>query len=111
MTNVAFTAGTFWLIVEATFKSEADLATFQDAFKTLSDYVSKNEPNTLTYQVAKSDKDPLKVVIVERYLTKDDYLNVHRTSQPFLKFRPILHALGPTISGNSYYGLEGVGFV
>jgi hypothetical protein len=43
---------------------------------------------TLSYQVAISDQDPLKVAILERYSDKDNgYMTIHRSGSEFLKFR------------------------
>ena len=62
---------------------------------------------TLSYQVAISDKNPLMVVVMERYSDKDNgYLTVHRSGSEFLKFREILKGMQEKgeveISGESY---------
>jgi quinol monooxygenase YgiN len=92
----------FWLIVEVTFKSEADVKTFEAAWRPVAEYCRAHEPNTLSYQMARSDKEPFKIVMLERYKTKKDYLEVHRSSEAFLKFKPQLLALEPVITGHSY---------
>jgi hypothetical protein len=48
-------------------------------------------------------QEPLRVLIYERYVDKQAYLEVHRTSAQFLQFRPALAALSPTIDGHSYF--------
>jgi quinol monooxygenase YgiN len=59
-----------------------------------SKYVKEHEPNTLAYEVLLNDKDPLQVLILERYKEKADaYLQVHRSSAAFLEFRPKLKAM------------------
>lgn len=60
----------FDLIVALTFKSIGDKATFISMFSILAEYVRLNEPTTLSYELAESDKDPLRIVIVERYVDK-----------------------------------------
>jgi quinol monooxygenase YgiN len=70
---------------------------------------------TLSYQVAISDKNPLTVVVMERYLDKDyGYLNVHRSGTEFLKFRELLKGMQERgeveIDGESYVETR-LGFV
>ena len=48
-------------------------------------------------------QEPLRVLIYERYVDKQAYLEVHRTSAQFLQFRPALAALSPKIDGHSYF--------
>lgn len=62
---------------------------------------------TLSYQVAISDKDPLMVVVLERYSDKENgYLTVHRSGGEFLKFRELLKGMQEKgeveINGESY---------
>ena len=62
-----------------------------------------HEPGTLSYELARSDKDDKAVIIIERYADKEDaYLRVHKGSTAFAQFRPKLAALEPVISGHSY---------
>lgn len=104
------TPGAFWLVVAVTFNQEADVATFEKAFKPLAEYVTKAETSTLSYGFAKSDSDPKRILIFERYATKQAYLDVHKTSEAFLAFRPQLSALNAKIDGHSYYE-GGLGFI
>jgi quinol monooxygenase YgiN len=78
------------------------------------DYVKANEPGTLAYNVLLSDQDPLQVMVLERYQDKEEaYLQIHKSSTPFLAFRSKLQAMQEaghvTISGHSYLD-SGVGF-
>mmetsp|Transcript_14992 Transcript_14992/g.36006 ORF Transcript_14992/g.36006 Transcript_14992/m.36006 type:complete len:122 (+) Transcript_14992:223-588(+) len=62
---------------------------------------------TLSYKVAISDGDPLKVVVIERYTDKDHgFLEVHRSGKEFLKFRKRLKSMQESgdvrIDGDSY---------
>lgn len=96
----------FFLLVDLEFADSESLDIFYQAFKPLSEYVLSKEKGTLTYEVLVSDKNPNKVLILEKYINKDYYLNVHKTSEPFLTFRPILSKLTEEkkviVNGNSY---------
>jgi len=87
---------------------------FLNDIKPVADYVKSSEPDTIAYEMLLSDKDPLQVMVLERYLDKENaYLNVHKSSAPFLAFRPKLKAMEEnghvSISGNSYID-SGIGF-
>ena len=105
----------FSLLVAMTFQDAATKAEFLQDIQPLMDYVRDHEPTTLGYEVLLSDKDNLKALILERYTDKKNaYLSIHKSSAPFLTFRPKLQALMDagrvTISGESYED-AGVGFV
>ena len=60
-----------------------------------------------------SDKNNLQLYILERYLNKDVYLNIHKKSTEFLEFREKFQRLitsGTIVEGESYYE-SGIGFV
>ena len=97
----------FTLLVTLKFKSEKYVDQLLSDIKPLCDYIKANEPTTLAYEVMKSDKDPLMVTLMERYADKDEaYLKIHKSSKPFLEFRPKLKAMqddgNVEISGESY---------
>jgi quinol monooxygenase YgiN len=97
----------FSLLVTLQFQDADALRTFQAAFAPLAQYVRANEPDTLAYEALLSDKDPLQVLVLERYRNKEHaYLQVHKSSAPFLQFRPQLAKLQDegkvTLSGHSY---------
>ena len=95
--------GGWVLAVSMTFKSAEDLAEFERIFRPVADHVRAREPTTLAYSLLKSDKDPLTVMVFEKYEDKEHaYLQVHKSSAPFLAFRPRLAALAPVITGQSY---------
>ncbi len=105
------TTGSFWLVVQVTFKSQEDVHTFEKAFAPLAAYVRDHEPTTTSYAMARSDRDETKLLIFERYTDKHTaYLKTHKDSEPFQRFRPQLAALGATIEGQSYLE-SGLGFV
>jgi len=105
----------FSLLVSLKFTEEKHKETFLEDFAPLAAYVKEKEVDTIAYEVLLSDKDPLCVLIMERYKDKEEaYLQVHKTSEPFLEFRPKLQALQDagfvTVDGESYID-SGLGFV
>ena len=104
----------FSLLVKLTFTEPKHKESFLADIAPLAQYVKEHELDTIAYEVLLSDKDPLRVLILERYKDKEHaFLTVHRTSQPFLDFRPKLQALQEaghvTIDGESFLD-AGVGF-
>ncbi|KAL7529089.1 hypothetical protein ACHAXR_002791 [Thalassiosira sp. AJA248-18] len=76
---------------------------------------SGSTETTLSYQVLISDKDPLMVMLLERYSDKErGYLEVHKSGSEFLKFRDHLKSMQDTkdvvIEGQSYLETD-LGFV
>mmetsp|Transcript_9908 Transcript_9908/g.23344 ORF Transcript_9908/g.23344 Transcript_9908/m.23344 type:complete len:159 (-) Transcript_9908:81-557(-) len=109
------TGAAFSLFVKLTFKTNEAKETFYNDFTPLAQWIKDNEPGTLAYEAINSDKDPLVVLIVERYADKErDFLGAHRSSKPFLEFRPKLKALQDEglveVDGDSYID-SGAGFV
>jgi len=105
----------FSLLVTLQFKSVEHKEEFLELFAPIAAHCKAHEPGTLAYEALLSDKDPLQVLILERYRDKEkDYLQVHRSSQPFLEFRPKLQAMEKaghvTISGHSYVD-SGIGYI
>mmetsp|Transcript_45315 Transcript_45315/g.58069 ORF Transcript_45315/g.58069 Transcript_45315/m.58069 type:complete len:146 (-) Transcript_45315:234-671(-) len=97
----------FSLLVTLKFSDPESLGIFKEEFQPLADHVRDNEPNTIAYEVLLSDKDPLRVLILERYKDKErDFLGTHKNSEPFLAFRPKLAAMQEkglvTIDGDSF---------
>ena len=114
VTTTTTSSVVFSLLVTAEFGSVERKEQFLKDFKPLAEYVQSSEPDTLAYEVLLSDKDPLQVMILERYKDKENaYLKVHRSSAPFLAFRPKLQAMQEKgyvkLSGNSYID-SSVGF-
>ena len=90
----------FVLLVALTFKTAEDKQTFSQMFAKLAIYVANKEPATLSYELADSDKDPLRVVIIERYVNKDAYLTIHKGSEQFIEFRKQMSKIDITIDGH-----------
>ncbi|KAL7468568.1 hypothetical protein ACHAXS_008800 [Conticribra weissflogii] len=113
-------SGAFVLLVNLKFSELSHRDTFLQLIKPVcQDVIESEGPNgsgtTLSYQVAISDKNPLMVVVMERYSDKDNgYLTVHKSGKEFLKFRKELQGLQERgdveISGESFIETE-LGFV
>ena len=95
-------ANAFFLGVTISFLNAEDKATFKRLFNPLADYVRKYELSTLSYELYESDQNPLQIFILERYIDKAAYIDIHRTSKPFLLFKSELEHLKVTVSGHSY---------
>ena len=84
------------------------------AFQHLAEYIRLHEPTTLSYMWYDSDKDETQAYIYERYVNKNAYLEIHRKSDAFLKFRDLLTSYQSvqevTIDGHSYLE-SNLGFV
>ena len=104
----------FSLFVTLTFTAAEHLETFKRDIAPLCEYIKASEPETISYEVLLSDKDPLKVLIMERYKDKENaFLKIHRSSAPFNEFRPKLKALQDggfvTVDGDSFVDSQ-IGF-
>ena len=104
--------GAWCLIVKMKFDDAKKIETLKEIFSSLARYIKANEPTTLAYELMLSDKDPLVATIFERYADKEKaYLEIHRSSKPFERFRPKLAALAPEMDGHSYYEHGTAGFM
>ncbi len=103
----------FYLGVAVIFPTVQEKESFKTLFRPMAQFVKDHEPGTLSYELLESDKEPERILILERYVNKDYYLNVHRTSKEFLSFRAEFQKMiekGVKVDGHSY--LEpGIGFV
>ena len=106
-------ASAFVLSVGLQFRDESEAKTLVEAWRQAADYCLTNEPFLFAYEIAQSDKDPLRFVIIERYRSRADYVGPHRQSPAFKAFRPKMRALqdsgAVTVTGDSFMEL-GVGF-
>jgi len=105
----------FVLSIVLTFSSEQDANYLLRNWSVLSEYCFANEPGLLSYKISKSDKLENTFLVFERYSSKDYYLTVHRNSDEFHRFRPLLGKMVEdgvvTVSGESYVELGAAGFV
>uniref|UniRef100_A0A7S1UNL8 ABM domain-containing protein n=1 Tax=Grammatophora oceanica TaxID=210454 RepID=A0A7S1UNL8_9STRA len=104
----------FSLLVKLRFEEESYKQQFLRDIGPVASYVKQHEPQTLAYEVLLSDSDPLQVLIIERYADKEKaYLEIHKSSEEFLQFRPKLKAMMEegkvSMDGHSYIDSQ-VGF-
>jgi quinol monooxygenase YgiN len=94
----------FILAIQIKFKSIEKKNEFKALFKPLAEYVTKNEPNTLAYELFDSDKEETTIFLLERYRTKNDYLEVHRKTDQFLFFKENMMKMAESfeMNGHSY---------
>lgn len=92
----------FLLLVTLDFETVDDKQTFIDLFISMAEYVKQYESTTLSYEAAENDKNSKQIMIIERYIDKNSYLNIHKKSKEFIEFRQQLSTLNVKISGNSY---------
>lgn len=102
----------FLLGIGLKFKDISSRDEFYKFLKPYAEWVRKNEYGTLSYEVFQDEKNELNIYFLERYKTKNDYLNVHRKSEEFLKYKANMIALSDKyeLNGNGYYQSQ-YGFV
>jgi quinol monooxygenase YgiN len=102
----------FLLGVTIKFKTLDAKEEFKRMLLPLAQYVAQYEPNTISYEMCEADNNPLQVYMLERYKTKQDYLEIHRKAPIFLDFRAKLQAMSEQyeLSGQSYIE-SNMGFV
>ena len=99
--------------VKISFPTAQDKDTFIADFTPVAEYVRQHEPTTISYELLLSDKDDLHIYIMERYVNKQAYLEVHKKSSEFLSFREKFQKLingGTKVDGESYIE-SNIGFV
>jgi quinol monooxygenase YgiN len=106
--------GAFVLLVTIDFQNEIEKEDFKTIFRPMADYVAEYERSTVSYEIAESDKNEKRVCIIERYINKASYSNIHRSSKEFLEYKQKLKELDSegkmTIHGHSYIETN-IGFI
>ena len=93
----------FLLIVFIKFDNVNDMNIFIKEFNILKKYCDKNESEfLLQYEYGISDKEDNKLIIIEKYLDKDYYINIHRKSSQFLNFKINTASINLNVSGESF---------
>ena len=70
----------FLLVITHEYKTIRDRDLFISLFEPLAKYVIQHEPETLAYELSISDRNPLKIIIFERYDVHRSVLyHVHRS--------------------------------
>lgn len=104
---------TFTLLVHLKFQDVASLQEFGILFHDMATYVRDFEPTTVSYQLLVDKEESLERLLLERYVSKQAYLEIHKVSTHFLQiFRPKLQAIQDaqrvTLTGSSWE--DGLGF-
>ena len=68
------------LVIWRKFKSLDDRDRFLGVWKDLAKHVKAKEAGALAYEISIADNDPMKILVFERYTSKDYYRSVHQTS-------------------------------
>ena len=102
----------FFLGITIKFNTIQDKENFTNIFRPYAQYVAIVEPGTISYELSESDKDPLQIFLVERYIDKNAYLDVHRGTDTFIAFRSKLAGLGATMTMDGHSYIESnIGFI
>ncbi|KAK2076101.1 hypothetical protein QBZ16_001437 [Prototheca wickerhamii] len=83
--------GTYMIVVQLKFKTEAAREKFEEGYRHLAVHAKENEPETLFFELSVSEDDPKRLISVERYSTKEALTDVHSTSEPV---QNLLHQIG-----------------
>eukprot|EP00879_Flechtneria_rotunda_P030652 GHRR01033315.1.p1 GENE.GHRR01033315.1~~GHRR01033315.1.p1 ORF type:complete len:106 (+),score=43.40 GHRR01033315.1:353-670(+) len=102
----------FVLAVNLHFPSEDAKQQFIDIWQPLAEYVKISEPTTLAFVLLEADTNPCHLMVYERYLSRDDYLSIHRASSAFLQFKAAMVQLPfeVKVEGQSFVE-QNVGFM
>ena len=102
----------FFLGITIKFNTMEDKENFINIFRPYAQYVATFEPGTVSYELSESDKSPLQIFLVERYINKSAYLDIHRGTDTFVAFRSKLAELGATMTMDGHSYIESnIGFV
>ncbi|GAB4821193.1 hypothetical protein N2152v2_008239 [Parachlorella kessleri] len=95
----------FVLAVGLSFKTVEARDEFLTIWLPLAKYVREKEPSTLSFELLVADNDPTKVLVYERYISRDAFIDIHRASEPFLAFKKAQQQLPfeMEVKGQSYY--------
>jgi len=80
-------AGPVWCLHVALELKKEFVDKFLLKFAELARHVEANEPETLSYEIGRSDENECKFIIVERYSKKEYLAEPHQTSEMFKKFK------------------------
>ena len=94
----------FFLGITITFIDKSSKDAFIELFAPYAQFVAANEPTTISYELCQSDKNELQLFIIERYVSKEAYLNIHRKTNEFQVFREKLGKMSD-VSSIYHYNL------
>lgn len=103
----------FVLVVRLRFRSVTERDAWLREWAPLAAAVRRDEPRTLSFELSISDRDPTRVVVIERYASRADYVQTHRSTAAFAEFKRRSAALpffeSIAVEGESYVE-SGLGF-
>lgn len=103
----------FVLNVRLRFRSVGERDAWLAVWRPLAEAVRRDEPRTLAFELAVSDRDPTSVLVHERYASRADYVQTHRSTAAFCEFKARSAALPffefISVEGESYLE-SGIGF-
>mmetsp|Transcript_26392 Transcript_26392/g.26642 ORF Transcript_26392/g.26642 Transcript_26392/m.26642 type:complete len:163 (+) Transcript_26392:263-751(+) len=114
--RVSSTENAFILCINIKFRDIEQKEEFKRIFTPTANYVAKEEYETLSYEIAESDQDPLHAFILERYKSKESFTEIHRKGEIFLEMKKKMAELNFTedngfhLSGHSFIETN-IGFV
>ena len=92
-----------WMLINnIEFFSIIDRDYYVKEWQNLQNHCSQYDSNTMLSEIAISDKNSHKIVIIERYNDKSNYHDIHKISAPFIQFNNKTKDLVTLISENSY---------
>jgi quinol monooxygenase YgiN len=102
----------FLLAITIKFNTVEDKQKFIEIFDPYAKYIATVEPGTISYELSESDKSPLQIFLIERYVNKNAYLEIHRKTETFINFRAKLTDLSATMTMDGHSYIESnVGFM
>lgn len=96
----------FVLAVQLKFPSIEKRNLYMELWRPLGQYCKHHEPATLSFELSVADSDPLTLLVFERYISKDDFTNVHRKSQAYNNYKKEFTRYlqdKVNVTGQSYY--------
>ena len=101
----------FCLYIRVKLKSEM-IAEFLSRFGALAAHVKANEPDTLSYELCRSDQNKDEFMILERYPSRAELETPHQQSEEFKAFKEWWTSSGCVLEKSGMSCLEtGVGYM
>mmetsp|Transcript_15057 Transcript_15057/g.45515 ORF Transcript_15057/g.45515 Transcript_15057/m.45515 type:complete len:164 (-) Transcript_15057:627-1118(-) len=75
------------LVVSSKFQSLEDRDALLEHVRRIAQQSANHEPGTLGFQVAIADNDPLRILVFERFANKEAWLEAHRNSTVYKKYK------------------------
>ena len=104
-------SGVFCLYIRVKLKTDA-IPEFLERWGKLASHVRANEPETLSYELCRSDQNEDEFMIVERYPSRAQLEDPHQTSEEFKAFKEWWTSSGVVLEKSGMSCVEtGVGYM